>query len=87
MQKERTAFDSALRKQYPDHLIMVRPDPDRVALIAFKKKDKEPKWVECSEIWIIPPSAVFAARDDPPVGGFRPVPDVTMEAVDGSEEC
>jgi hypothetical protein len=87
MQKERTAFDKALRERYPDQLIMVRPDPDRVALIAFKKKDKDPKWVECSETWIIPPSAVFAGRDDPPTGDFRPVPEVTMEDVDGGENC
>jgi hypothetical protein len=87
MQKERTAFDKALRDRYPDHLIMVRPDPDRVALIAFKKIDKAPKWEECSEIWIIPPSAVFAGRDDPPIGDFRPVPEVTMEDVDGGEDC
>jgi hypothetical protein len=79
LQKERTAFDKALREKYPDFMIMVRPDPARAVLTAVKKRDRSGRWVPCEDIWDVPPSAVFAGRDDPATGRLRDVPEVEVE--------
>ena len=42
---EMTLFRNALLEKYPDHLIMTRPAPlPALELIAFQKRDGEPKW-------------------------------------------
>jgi hypothetical protein len=82
--KEKTAFDKALREKYPDFMIMVRPDPVRAVLTAVKKRDFSGRWVPCGDIWDVPPSAVFAGRDDPAAGRLRETPEVG--AVDPSGE-
>jgi hypothetical protein len=68
MQKEKVAFDKAMRELYPDYMIMVRPDPAKCVLTAVRKKDKAGKWTPCPEHWTIPPRAVFADRDDAACG-------------------
>jgi hypothetical protein len=70
LQKERTAFDSALRAKYKDDMIMICPDPARCVLTAFRKRDRKDKWLDCDEFWIVPPRAVFSKRDDPPSGNI-----------------
>jgi hypothetical protein len=49
IRKEMTAFKAAMDSRYPDMIISVRPDSATCSLLAFKKKDKERKWVQCSE--------------------------------------
>jgi hypothetical protein len=49
IRKEMTAFKAAMDSRYPDMIISVRPDSATCYLLAFKKKDKERKWVQCSE--------------------------------------
>jgi hypothetical protein len=68
LQKERLAFDKAMRELYPEYMIMVRPDAARCVLTAVRKKDKAGKWTLCPEHWTIPPRAVFADRDDAACG-------------------
>jgi hypothetical protein len=81
LQKERTAFDSAMRQLYPGYMIMVRPDAARCVLTAVRKKDLSgTRWTPCPEIWTIPPRAVFADRDEPACGDFLCAPE-TVSAV------
>jgi hypothetical protein len=78
LQKERTAFDAAMRELYPGYMIMVRPDASRCVLTAVRKKDQSgTKWTPCPEIWTIPPRAVFADRDAPACGEFQRIPEST----------
>ena len=70
LQKEKTAFDKAMRELYPDYMIMVRPDPARCVLTAVRKKDLSGKWTQCPEFWTVPPRAVFSDRDDPASGAL-----------------
>jgi hypothetical protein len=48
------AFKTALDARYPDMIISVRPDSASCSFLAFKKKDKERKWVQCAEKHKIP---------------------------------
>ncbi len=75
LQKEKSAFDKALREKYPDFMIMVRPDPSRSVLTAVKKRDRSGKLTQCPDIWDIPPGAVFAGRDDPASGCIQYQPE------------
>lgn len=77
LQKERTAFDAALREKYPESMIMIRPDPDRAVLTAFRKQEKTDRWTQCSDVWSVPPRAVFAGRDDPAYGNLMSPPNIT----------
>jgi hypothetical protein len=54
IRKEMAAFKSAMDDRYPDMIISVRPDSASCSFLAFKKKDKERKWVQCSEKYKIP---------------------------------
>jgi len=46
---EQQAFHKALKDRYKDDIVMVRPDLPSLALIAFRKKDGERRWVRCRE--------------------------------------
>jgi len=76
MQKERTAFDSALRQKYDGEMIMIRPDPERAVLTAFHKADKKDRWLQCADTWFVPPRAVFSGKDDPACGSIRAPPSI-----------
>jgi hypothetical protein len=54
IRKEMAAFKSAMDDRYPDMIISVRPDSASCSFLAFKKKDKEQKRVQCSEKYKIP---------------------------------
>jgi hypothetical protein len=54
IRNEMTAFRNALLDRYPGWLIMTRPDRTTLELIAFRKKDGEPKWNRISEVHALP---------------------------------
>jgi hypothetical protein len=75
LRKEMAAFKSALETRYPDLIISVRPDSATCSFLAFKKRDKERRWLQCAEKHKIPYGILLDNYQDKPVV-LDPVPDV-----------
>jgi hypothetical protein len=54
IRKEMAIFRNALQERYPDEIVMVRPDTATLRLVAYKKADRAPKWIDCDESHPIP---------------------------------
>jgi len=63
---EMTLFRKALLDRYDDHLIMTRPAPlPALELIAFIKKDGEPKWKKLDETHPLPLNLMLSSYTSP----------------------
>jgi hypothetical protein len=54
IREEQAAFVRAVRERYPGEIVTARPDLATLNFVAFHKKDKETKWLKCSEFLAIP---------------------------------
>jgi hypothetical protein len=79
---EMAAFKTALDARYPDMVISVRPDSASCSFLAFKKKDKERKWIQCAEKHKIPHDILLDNYRKKPIV-LEPVPN----AMDSDAFC